>query len=498
MFQIRPFALLAVAGTLCAAPESGFAQTDSGESAHSSLQSLIPDDVQLPPSLFDTIDRLTTEMGLALREGDTRVVWLVDRSASLQQRREQIAQMIPAMVRAAGRMGSHDLETVVVAYGASSDVFLDLQPTRSDIALQRLASALREMPEDETGKENVFSALIRTAKTFAGKTGNPLTKEALFFVLTDEPGDDPERLEEAIGRLNVCGVRCSIAGHVTPFLSERHFVRWTYDDGFSEEIPIDAGRETALPHRVLDLPLSPVDPREIPSVFGPWALSRLCAETGGSYLGDGSEYEVRFDDADLRKYAPETGRPFADFVADIQADAAKQALVNAARLEYPNSWPAPPLVFSSANGHAIGRLVADARSAAAAAEFHLGNIEEQLQSIDDGRNAFQSPRWQADYDLSTARVRAARVRLRAYSLKLAAMQANPKPLDAGKTEWRLVPGQIDDDNQNLQADSRQAVADLQRVIDTHPGTPWSAVAERELAAPLGWEWQQAMRGSDSD
>ena len=40
---------------------------------------------------------------------------------------------------------------------------------------------------------------------------------------------------------------------------------------------------------------------------------------------------------------------------------------------------------------------------------------------------------------------------------------------------------------------------LQRTRDEHPGTPWAMLAERELAAPLGWEWRESytfMRPAD--
>jgi hypothetical protein len=36
--------------------------------------------------------------------------------------------------------------------------------------------------------------------------------------------------------------------------------------------------------------------------------------------------------------------------------------------------------------------------------------------------------------------------------------------------------------------AEQAREYLKRVIDEHPGTPWSAMAEKELGMDLGWTW----------
>ena len=31
---------------------------------------------------------------------------------------------------------------------------------------------------------------------------------------------------------------------------------------------------------------------------------------------------------------------------------------------------------------------------------------------------------------------------------------------------------------------------LQRVVDEHSGTPWAMLAQRELATPMSWQWEE--------
>lgn len=483
------FRIAIIVAALCGLATPAFAQQDTGAPSQSPLRSLVPDDVDLPPHLLDTLDHFTQQMGDALRERDTRVVWLLDCSPSLQGHRETIARIIPLAVLTAERSETNDLETFVVVYGAASAELLHLEETGSDAALQRLANAFRRIPAEPSGKENVFGALIHAADRYAGEQGNPEGKRVLFLVLTDEPGDDSERVVDAIDRLKAGGVRCSIAGHVTPFLSERHLINWTYDDGFTEEIAIDAGIETATPQRVFDLPLSPVDVRRIPSGFGPWPLARLCDATGGEYLTDWSEYEVRFDAATLEKYAPDTSRPLAEIQAEIASHPALRALKEAGKAESDlGRWQEMPREFSPGEDRPLSELLTSAQKPAALVEFQLMQLYARLEPFDQKRGVFKRPRDRADYDLSIARVRAARVRLTTYNLMLARMKSAPLPLDADHDTWQLAPAEAV--GPSLQNAIRQAESDLHRVIDDHPGTPWAAVAEQELAVPWGWEWGQ--------
>ena len=63
------------------------------------------------------------------------------------------------------------------------------------------------------------------------------------------------------------------------------------------------------------------------SGYGPYALTRLCAETGGVYFV-ADQSSIRFDPAIMREYHPDY-RPIRDYIKDLQNNLAKLALVRA-------------------------------------------------------------------------------------------------------------------------------------------------------------------------
>ncbi|REJ77009.1 MAG: hypothetical protein DWQ34_22955 [Planctomycetota bacterium] len=77
-------------------------------------------------------------------------------------------------------------------------------------------------------------------------------------------------------------------------------------------------------------------------------------------------------------------------------------------------------------------------------EFWLNRVFAELMKVEQGREAFTDRRWRADFDLSLARVRAARLRLRVYSHRLAEMKANVRALEEGKRAWELAAVRIED------------------------------------------------------
>jgi hypothetical protein len=114
-----------------------------------------------------------------------------------------------------------------------------------------------------------------------------------------------------------------------------------------------------------------------------------------------------------------------------------------------------------------------------------------LELGEKDRERLTTPRWRASYDLALGRVLALRARAYGYNVVLADMKSTPKTFKtAGNNRWRLVPSREIAGGPNVRKVATKAETYLKRVIDEHPGTPWAMIAERELSAPLGWEWQE--------
>src|SRR5690606_5304034 len=109
---------------------------------------------------------------------------------------------------------------------------------------------------------------------------------------------------------------------------EKGYVEYKHEDGFVELVAVDQGPETAFPDGV-QLPFigSQSDWRlnQMSSSYGPYALSRLCAETGGLYLITEESRGYAFDRSIMRRYTPDY-RPIRVQEAEISRNAAKTAL----------------------------------------------------------------------------------------------------------------------------------------------------------------------------
>ncbi len=119
-------------------------------------------------------------------------------------------------------------------------------------------------------------------------------------------------------------------------------------------------------------------------------------------------------------------------------------------------------------------------------------LEEALDGLKDvaARRAREDGRWQANYDFIKARVLAQMAQLEEHQALLGQMRREPPPLDRARhSGWRLAPSETVRGGRLATSLSRRARQGYEALIREHPGTPWEALARRELAAPLGLEWQ---------
>ena len=370
--------------------------------------------------------------------------------------------------------------------------------------LNKLSEIVRkDIKTDESGKEYVFAAAklaIEKYRTWRRSEG-PWNK--LVFIVTDERGDDAEEyLEQVIDLAKRSQTKAYCIGNAAIFGQQKGYYRYVYEDGFERDIPIDQGPETAFPDGV-QLPFigsgSDWKLRLMSASYGPYALTRLCAETGGRYLITEESRGHSFDRAVMRSYAPDY-RPLRTQAQEIQRNPAKSALVQVAGLTYEDELPVPPLTFRAYNDNILRTDIGEAQRPVAEIDFILKRMLDPLNAAESGRDKIREPRWQAAFDLAMGRLLAMRVRYFGYNQMLANMKVNPAPFkDPKSNHWRLVPSEEIATGPEMRKAAGQAKEYLKKVMDEHPGTPWALLAEKELASPLGWSWQEyseAIPGSD--
>ena len=303
-----------------------------------------------------TVDRLLQEIVLSLEERPTLVVWLFDQSASLIRQRQEIhdrfshiydeLRFVEVRHRQAGI--EQPLLTSIVGFGSQINL-LTRQPT-ADVEL--LKQTLSEIERDDSGIENVFQAILSSAHQFARlrKSGQ---RNVMMIVITDEAGDDQQLLDPCVAACRKYEMPVFVVGVPAPFGRRQAAVKWVDPDPNYDQTPqtgwVDQGPETLLSERIkLRAPGDVSGDEMIDSGFGPFALTRLCYESGGIYFAvhpnreigkdlQGwqtaafSSYLQRFFDPDvMRRYRPEYVSS-AEYLRQVQQLKCRAALVQAAK-----------------------------------------------------------------------------------------------------------------------------------------------------------------------
>jgi hypothetical protein len=195
----------------------------------------------------------------------------------------------------------------------------------------------------------------------------------------------------------------------------------------------------------------------------------------------------------MRQYTPDY-RPIADYQKQLAANAAKAALVSAARLAITDDVPIPQLEFSAVNDNVLREQMTEAQKPLETLDYFLRQVHAALEPGEKHRDKLDSPRWRASFDLAMGRVLAMRVRAYGYNAILAEMKSNPKRFQNPKNNhWRLEPSDEVNGGAPLKRMHDRAVEYLNRVVTQHPDTPWAFIASVELRDPLGWKWQEEFR-----
>ncbi|MCA9081458.1 MAG: VWA domain-containing protein, partial [Planctomycetaceae bacterium] len=454
--------------------------------------------------------RITQEITRMMRQQPVIAVWLFDASNSLKDDRAEIRdnfhkiyEELNIAKQQATQKGQKyaALETMICSFGAG---VTKLMPRPTD-ELEAIKKAIDDIKEDESGKEMSFSSIQAVIDEYA--TGATRTDRKLVIImLTDETGEDDDKLEEVIAKAERFKTPVYFMGREAIFGYPYAHVRWIDPEfGLHHWIRVDRGPETAFPEC---LQYNGFGGRwdSASSGFGPYGQVRLAKKSGGIFfmlsteekdlIGSAARLERKYDDLAMKEYEPlllarreyEAGRSKNQFRQTI--------------------WQ----VIVALNPHLDGQLNLQWRhfdtdneefARQGKAQFDkavraIAKVNEgikRLESIRELRGSEREQRWRAAYDLAYAQLLSYRVREFQYLLVLDKhAKEQPLPKDPKHNNWdfghdremltpdaqQVAASKVDVDE--LKAQQQKAIEMYDFVIKEHPGTPWAQRAQQEK----GW------------
>jgi hypothetical protein len=469
------------------------------------------------------VDQITEEILRSLDERRTLVVWLFDQSVSMVRQRDTVMKRFEGIydqlgvLRAAGKeqltkYGDQPVLTAVMSFGEKVDFALE-KPTEN---FEQLREAVDKIPVDPSGIENVFTAVNMAAQKYKPfRDRDPETKEpkrnVLLIVVSDEAGEDVQGMEKTIGQCRKLAMPVYVIGVPAPFGRKTTVIKYVDPDPKFDQsatwAQIDQGPESLLPERLLlDRNEDGEEKFNIDSGFGPFALTRLCYETGGVYftvhpnrslnrvvrrneIDDfASHLSYFFDGSVMRSYRPDYVSA-QEYMSRVKSSKLRSSLVQAAQLSAAIELNAPNTRFLKVNEGNFANALLEAQKAAARIEPTINMIYEVLKNGETDRAKETTPRWQAGYDLAYGRILAIKTRVEGYNTMLA--QAKSRKFDNPRSNTLVLAKSKDvNGSSQLKTSGKKAEELLNKVIADHPDTPWALLAKRELSEPIGWRWSE--------
>ena len=456
------------------------------------------------------MDRITQEIVLMLAKSKTLIVWLFDQSPSMRNDQQEIKERIERVYSELGLTSAADgdaLWTAVASFGQAT-IIHTRRPTGE---LDEIRAAIDEIPEDESGQEAMCQAVIEVVQAHR-RYAVQGDRQLAVIVVSDESGDDGNRIEATIDAARDARCRLYVLGREAVFGYRYAHIKWTWinEDDSADTInfwlPIRRGPETPF---VEQLQTNAYWRRydAHPSGFGSYEQVRLARQTGGVFFmlpslesdlvhGEKRIYEI---DA-MRPYLPDLSSR-EEYAAARQQNDLKRGLWEIIGTLNPYQEPRVNLrqdfVIDPAG---FVRQVREEQQKARDLIAVYQAAEQRLDELEEARQQETSPRWQANYDLLYAQVVAYQLRVYEYGAYLEAFLANPRPVQKLRTtHWRIrnrkktITGETNSDI------IYRAETMLKAVQSEHPGTPYAARAQWELNRGLGAElvewFEDPRRGS---
>jgi hypothetical protein len=461
------------------------------------------------------VDRLTVEIASSLEQRSTVICWVFDQSVSLAGQRREIADRLERVFAELGVIGSeahgNELLNLVFAFGKEV-VPIIREPTQETAAV---VEAIESIPIDDSGVEMTFKAIAEAATRAKQVRLTTSKRNVMIVAFTDEVGNDQQYADQVAAFCRAQAMRVYVFGVPAPFgMREVRMKFKEFNPKYADEeqwAVVEQGPETLHPEVVRVWSGGEAD-EPLDSGFGPFSLSKLCAETGGIYfsvhanrdakgrVGDrevaamASGLRYFFDPEVMRGYRPDY-QSAAKIEQMLAGNRAKRSLVEAARSAEIAAMDSPRLEFPRQDDGALALLFGQAQKKAAFVQPKIDAIHGILAAGLPDRSRVTEKRWQAGYDLALGRVLALKVRTDSYNIMLAQAKTGMRFKDPTSDTWRLKPADdISAVGSQTEKLAKQARALLTRVVEEHPGTPWAWMAAAELRNPLGYAWEEAHTG----
>ncbi len=460
------------------------------------------------------VDRLTVELIASLEQRPTVVCWVFDQSVSLAGQRKDIAARLERVfdeVGVSAAAQSNEMLNLVFAYGQRVTPVI-AKPTQE---VRDVVAAINSIPIDESGVEMTFTAVATAAQQAAKVRLSPSQRNVMIIAFTDETGDDQQHADQVAAYCARTQMRVFVVGVPAPFGQQRVRMKFVeFDPQYADNeqwAVVEQGPESRYPEVVKVRPKDAPD-EAIDSGFGPFSLSKLCAETGGIYFAVhpnrasrgrvsaeatapmASALKYFFDPAVMRHYRPDY-QSQAEVDRLIAANRAKRALVDASRASELNPMAEPTMMFPREDDGKLVNLLSEAQKKAAVLQPKIDALYGLLAAGLPDRDTIKEKRWQAGYDLALGRVLALKVRTDAYNIMLAQAKTGMKFKNPKNDTWVLAPSNdVSKVGSQTERLAKQADELLRRVVADHPGTPWATMAAEELRTPLGYRWDETYTG----
>ncbi len=268
------------------------------------------------------MNRLTQEIVRLMRDQKVLVVWLMDQSDSMKDDHKELAAQLDQVYAELGiaqekdaklktRIQDQILQSMVVAYGQGLLPMLK-EPT-ADAKL--IKEAMSKIPIDESGKENMCTAIQKVVSEYAQRVQRD-KRRLVLVVVSDESGDDGQDVEKAIQAVTKLKpvAPVYILGRESVFGYPYARIRWI-DPKYklSHWLRIDRGPETSFPeclqwdglHERWDV---------FNAGFGPYEQVRIARQSGGIFFilpgeeenlsGAGANQQREYNFLSMRKYTP--------------------------------------------------------------------------------------------------------------------------------------------------------------------------------------------------
>jgi hypothetical protein len=461
------------------------------------------------------IERVLAVMRDSVAFAPTTVVWFLDISPSAMNWGSELhadvrrfyAETAPGL----NAKQSDRLMTGIVTVGQAVEF-----PVKLTSDPQVVVAALDAIRMDSSGREVTFDALEQgLAAYLSERTRNG--REVLFVVITDEAGDDWDRVENLLEPTRKYALPVYVVGVPAPF-GRRAALDFSVEaEGAASMKGTQAGGGNWQPilqgPESRDLETIPLEFEELgtdvellDAGFGPFGLEWLCRVSGGAFLAvreadsRGGLARARrlvwptvdataFEDDRWRAYMPDWVTA-TDYAKVLQGNMACQALHDASLLPKAAVLRDAEFRFEKRDEAELKNRLDRAQQAAAKVAPAVNDLYEMLRKGAGDAEKLKSPRWRAGYDLAMGRASAAKARIDGYNAMLAALKRGRSFTKPDSRYWVLVRASTTDESSALRNLVDRARTHLQRVVDEHPGTPWARQAQHELEIPLGWQWNE--------